>query len=130
MEETDLALDARREGDTGRARLQFQQAYELESKAALRLADNMEAEPSRSVLLRSAATLALDCRLLREAEMLICTALAGHPPEPIAEELRDLLDQVHFDRHLDFKGITLSDEEIQLSIDGGDVGPGIAPTDV
>lgn len=129
MEHTDFALDAQRKGDADGARLQFQRAYELESQAALRLADKLDAEPSRSVLLQSAASLALDCKLFREAEMLICKALSGNPPETIAEELRNLLEQVHFDRHLQLRGVNLTDEEFQLSIDGDDVGPGIATTD-
>ncbi|HEX5271222.1 MAG TPA: hypothetical protein VFW33_12065, partial [Gemmataceae bacterium] len=55
-------------------------------------------EPTRSVLHRSAASLALECGEYREAERLIATALAGSPPETIAEELRDLLHRVYFDR--------------------------------
>jgi hypothetical protein len=35
---------------------------------------------------------------LREAERLIAVALSGDPPDEIAEELRDLLEQVYFDR--------------------------------
>ena len=48
-------------------------------------------EPTRSVLHRSAATLAVECSELREAEKLIGRALAGNPPDDIANELRDLL---------------------------------------
>jgi hypothetical protein len=43
-----------------------------------------------------AASLALECGALREAERLIAVALSGNPPEEIAEELRDLLEQVYF----------------------------------
>ena len=50
----------------------------------------------RSVLHRSAASLALECGALREAERLIAAALSGDPPDEIAEELRDLLEQVYF----------------------------------
>jgi hypothetical protein len=55
------------------------------------VADQFNLEPTRSVLHRSAAALALECSELREAERLIGRALAGNPPEEIANELRDLL---------------------------------------
>jgi hypothetical protein len=107
MEQTDLALDARLKGDGNQALLHFHEAFKLESKAAEMLANDFAAEPTRSVLLRSAASLALDCKLIPEAERLICTALIGRPPAEIAEELRDLLEQVHFQRHLEVRGIAL-----------------------
>ncbi len=128
MERTDLALAARRNGQKDEALAYFRQAYQLEAKAAQSFAAHMDAEPNRSVLFRSAASLALDCNLTAEAEKLICAALAGDPPGEIAEELRDLLGQVHFQRHLELRGITLHDDEVQLAIDGEAIGYGIAPT--
>jgi len=53
-------------------------------------------EPTRSVLHRSAATLALECGALCDPERLIAVALSGDPPAEIAEELRDLLEPVYF----------------------------------
>jgi hypothetical protein len=51
------------------------------------------------VLHRSAASLAIECAQLREAERLIGRALAGNPPADIADELRDLLlDAVYSQR--------------------------------
>ena len=52
-------------------------------------------EPLFSMLHRSAATLALDCGELRQAEKLIAAALAQEPPEFLAAELRDLLERAH-----------------------------------
>jgi hypothetical protein len=52
-------------------------------------ADQLDLEPTRSVLHRS--TLALECDELREAERLISRVLSGFPPIDIAEELRNLL---------------------------------------
>ena len=52
-------------------------------------------EPSRSVLLRSAASLAFECHELREAERLASQALGGEPPSEIAQELRELLRRVY-----------------------------------
>lgn len=125
MERTDLALAARQRGDVDTQASLFREAYELESKAAS-LANDLP-EPTRSVLLRSAASLALDCDLFVEAEKLICTALAGAPPAEIADELRDSLEQVNFKRHLRLRGITLHGDEVQMSIAGSAIGYGIAP---
>jgi hypothetical protein len=130
MDKTDLALDAKLKGESDRALSFFREAFELESRAAYMLANDSGAEPTRSVLLRSAASLALDCNLLLESEKLICTALIGSPPDEIAEELRDLLEQVHFMRHLELRGVALQEDEIQMSIAGKAVGYGIAPTNV
>ena len=127
MEQTDLALAARHHGDEALALRHFRKAYELEAQAAAAYATRLDAEPTRSVLFRSAATLALDCRLLPEAEKLVCTALSGNPPDNIADELRDLLEQIYFERHLALRGIELQPDEIQMSIAGKAVGFGIAP---
>jgi hypothetical protein len=129
MEQTDLALAARQQGDQVNALLYFRKAYSLEAQAAAALINRLDAEPTRSVIFRSAATLALDCKLLGEAEKLVCTALIGNPPEQLADELRDLLEQIHFERHLALRGIELQPDEIQMSIAGKEVGYGIAPTE-
>jgi hypothetical protein len=51
------------------------------------------------VLHRSAASLAVECLQLREAERLIRRALAENPPLDIADELRNLLlDEVYSQR--------------------------------
>ena len=91
-------------GDHSSARQAFRKAMELEREAACAAGDT---EPDRSVLFRSAGSLALNCDELRTAEQLLAHGLSGEPPEEIAEEIRDLLEQVHFRRHLDLRGLTL-----------------------
>jgi hypothetical protein len=130
MERVDLALSAKSQGETELAHAFFREAYELESKAALSLRSDIEAEPTRSVSLRSAATIALDCGLTDDAEKLLCFALSGNPPVDIAEELRDLWERVNFQRHLELRGISLHEDDIQMSIAGRGIGFGIAPADV
>jgi hypothetical protein len=88
----------RRLGGAEGARTQLRLAMEQERRAAELAAPDFALEPTRSVLHRSAATLALWCGDYREAERLIAVALAGNPPETVAEELRDLLEQMYFDR--------------------------------
>jgi len=93
MEHSDLALLERRKGDEGAAMRHVRSAYELEAKAAKALVNDLTAEPARSVLFRSAATLARECGLFADAEKLIREELAGAPPTAIADELHELLEQ-------------------------------------
>jgi hypothetical protein len=98
MRLADQASDLRRRGQELEANARLRQALEQERRAAELAAADLALEPTRSVLHRSAATLAWQCGEYREAERLISTALSGSPPETIAEELRDLLLQVYFEQ--------------------------------
>ncbi|MGF1478750.1 MAG: hypothetical protein ACFB4I_04595 [Cyanophyceae cyanobacterium] len=69
------------------------QAFEKEAQAAALVADNLTAEPTRSVLHRSAAALAIDCGDFSQAQRLIQTGLAGTAPQEIAGELTNLLEE-------------------------------------
>jgi hypothetical protein len=129
MELVDEAVFARARRERERAGDLLRQAYENERQAATMVADSVELEPTRSVLLRSAASLALECGEPREAERLIAIALAGNPAEQLIEELRDLLEQVYFQRHLALRGIALDPTEFQLSIAGQAIGFGMAESE-
>ena len=122
------AAAERRRGFYDRALELTRQAFELEGVAAREIENQLDFEPTRSVLHRSAASLALECHEVREAERLIGRALSGSPPDEIAEELRDLLEDVYFHRHLSLRGVVLQPDELQLSLEGNAVGFGIAPT--
>jgi hypothetical protein len=98
MRLADQASDLRRRGQEPGANTRLRQALEYERRAAELVAPDLALEPTRSVLHRSAATLAWRCGEYREAERLIATALSGTPPEMMAEELRDLLLQVYFEQ--------------------------------
>lgn len=126
MEHAEQALLARSRGESETAMELFLAAFRLEKAAADLLADKLDLEPSRSILHRSAAALALDCGETREAEKLVAQALVGMPPEDVADELRDLLEQANFMRHLRVRGVTLEPREVQLSVAGPAVGSGIA----
>lgn len=91
MELVDQAVLARQAGNPVKVSKLAQAAFEKERAAADLVASQLELEPTRSVLHRSAATLAVECGMLRDAERLIGRALAGNPPKDIANELRDLL---------------------------------------
>lgn len=123
MELADLGLRNRSRGNSERALAYFEQALEFELAAISEVNDSDQL--AWSLLHRSAGTLALDCRDFRQAEQITARALAGEPHPDIAEELRDLLDQIYFQRHLDLKGIVLQHDELQLSLAGQEVGNGV-----
>jgi hypothetical protein len=91
MELAEKAFVLRRQSKGDEARALSYQAFLLEKQAA----ENAQTEPTRSVFYRSAATLVRDCGEYREAERLIAAALCGDPPEAIADELRQLLNEVY-----------------------------------
>lgn len=122
----DLAEEARRTGDKEKCRALTVEALNLESTAAWKIANDATMEPSRSILFRSAASLAIGVGETRIAEQMIAAALAGNPPPEIVEELRDLLEDVYFYRHLKVRGVTLAPGEFQMTLAGKAVGFGIA----
>lgn len=90
----DEANVARMHGDEEQARELLRRAFETEKQAAEQLADSYEHEPTRSILFRSAALLALDCGDYDGAERLAEAGLAGHPPDALAIQLHDIQAQI------------------------------------
>jgi hypothetical protein len=107
----------------------FNAAFSLEMQAAMQIQEKYDFEPSRSIMFRSAASLALNAGLFREAEKMIAIGLSGNPPEPIADELRDLYEDINFGRHLKVKGITLLENDVQLSLSGNSTSHGMIKAD-
>ena len=60
LQHVERALDAERDGDERTARSAREEAFYAEAEAALAL-DDETSEPTRSLIYRSAATLAIDC---------------------------------------------------------------------
>ena len=123
MDLAEEAVLARLAGDQEKFEKLSRDAWCHEVAAIKELTEHTE--PLFSMLHRSAATLALDCGELRQAEKLTAAALAQEPPEFLAEELRDLLERANFERHLRLKGISLERGEIQFSLSGPAVGNGM-----
>jgi len=88
------AFAAQRAGNFEQYLVMSRQAFEKEKAAAWLLFDQFDAEPTRSVLFRSAAQLAFNCGLVRETEQLVAAALVGNPPAEIMRELRQLSKSV------------------------------------
>jgi len=113
MDLAEAAAVARLRGEIKQATQLTRQAFEQETQAANLIAGVLDAEPTRSVLHRSAASLAIECGELRAAERLIATALSGNPPPEIAEELKDLFIQINLSQYLKRQGIDIDIKELQ-----------------
>ncbi|MGB3851410.1 MAG: hypothetical protein WA958_15685 [Tunicatimonas sp.] len=130
IEYADLAFIKRFNGQLNEALNLFSQAFQLEKEAALQAQKENIGEPTISVLLKSAASLAMSADNLADAEKLICLALYGDPPTEIAEELRNLLEELYFQRHLKLQGISINPTELQLVIAGPGIGYGMAKSEL
>jgi hypothetical protein len=113
MDLAEAAAVARLRGALELAAQFTRQAFEQETQAAALIASALDAEPTRSVLHRSAASLAIECGELRMAERLIATALSGNPPAEIAEELKDLFIQINLSQYLKRQGINIDIQELR-----------------
>ena len=129
MDIAEAAFDARRRSPES-ARALFRQALELEAKAAMLLADQADYEPTRSVVFRSAASLALNCGDLPQARRLAIQGISGNPPREIADELGDIFQQANQEYHLSLQGIALDPCEMQMSLAGNMVGSGVIPSEL
>jgi len=90
MTAAEQAFVARAAGDNAQAEKLFQKAFRQEREAALALHHRHDAEPTRSILFRSAATLALDIEDYEAARELAAKGLEGAPPANITAELKRL----------------------------------------
>lgn len=90
MELADQADSAKQQGSNTEAKDLYFEAFKYERAAAMEFENQLEVEPTRSVLFRSAATLALECEKLEEAQEMIGRGLSGSPPEEIKNELQNL----------------------------------------
>ncbi|MDX2243350.1 MAG: hypothetical protein NW224_21935 [Leptolyngbyaceae cyanobacterium bins.302] len=113
MDLAEAAAVARLRGASEEAVQLMRQAFEQETQAAALIASILDAEPTRSVLHRSAASLAVECGEIRTAERLITTALSGNPPAEIAEELKDLFIQINLSQYLKRQGIDIDIKDLQ-----------------
>lgn len=130
IELADLAFIYKFKGLNDEAKALFEEAFSFEKSAAFSAREENIGEPTVSVLLKSAASLALNFEGYKDAEKLICLALSGEPPFEIAEELRNLLEDVYFQRHLNLQGISLNATELQLVIAGKGIGYGMAKSEL
>jgi hypothetical protein len=87
------ALVLKLKGQTGFLDM-YAEAFEYEKKAAMIFLNALDSEPKRSIMFRSAASLAIQCGKFSEAEQMIEMGLAGNPPVEIITELAILKEQI------------------------------------
>ena len=113
MDLAEMVQVAKLRGNFTLAEQLSREALEKEILAAEVLAADFTAEPTRSVLYRSAASLAIDCGEIHTAERLILCALSGNPPQEIAEELKDLFVQINIQKYFARRGIAFDEAKLQ-----------------
>lgn len=90
----EASLIARRAGDETRMRGLLTEALKLECAAADSVADDHTLEPTRSLLHRSAASIALQNFDTKTAIRYVNTGLEGDPPAEVKSELEKLSEQI------------------------------------
>lgn len=115
MDLAELADVAKLRGEKEEYRRLLAQALEKAIAAADEIAPKTDAEPTRSIIHRSAASLAVELGRVKEAERLLAVALAGEPPAGVAEELRDLFVQINLPSYFERRGLLLDMERWELS---------------
>jgi tetratricopeptide (TPR) repeat protein len=95
MAKVKLANEALKGNDPFAYENMLADALQLEKEAAYLLANEYDSEPTRSVLFRSAASIANNLGEYADAIELIKTALKGNPHYEVREELLELLDEVN-----------------------------------
>lgn len=124
------AFAAQRKGDADSARNLFLRALELEIQAAEAFPQTHEAEPTRSILYRSAASMAFNAKEYDLAEQLVARGLSGYPPPEIKVELRALQEDVNFRHHVAIQDAELPDNQMQIMLKGDATGYGVIPVDL
>lgn len=119
-----LALVAREHGDIDQAEELARQALDFEASAADLIVYSEASEPTRSILYRSAASLAIQCKEFGLAIKLVAKGLSGYPPKEIELELKGLYEQANFEDHLRLRNVVLEEDDFQLSMAGDAVGFG------
>jgi hypothetical protein len=129
MDLAERSMIARAQGKDEAAKKHLTEALRKEEMAARLAVEKGVPEPTRTILLKSAAHLAVDAGEIRLAERLIGTALAGDPPEELAEELRSAFEEIWFHRHLDLRGVELHSNDLQMVMVGDAIAPGMVASD-
>ncbi len=88
------ALLAARAGDSEKSRRLFSMALDKEAAAADSVAAEYTLEPTRSILHRSAASIALRIGDVQQAKQLVAAGLAGSAPAEIRREMEVLREQI------------------------------------
>ena len=132
MKAYDAALASRRAGDETLFEKNISEALDAEEGAAQDFAKNHGLEPSRSILFRSAATIAMTACAFERALVLASAGLStnGVPTEVRAELVALVKDANYRLNILQTSNIVIGDESLLLSLEGGAVGNGMVRQEV
>jgi hypothetical protein len=114
MELAEMAQVAKLRNNLDLAAQLSRQAFEKERLATELIAGDLGAEPTRLILYRSAATLAIDYGEIQSAERLIAVALSGNSPTEIADELKDLFVQMNIQKYFARRGMVFDEANLQI----------------
>ena len=93
MDLAENAFLAQQKGDKTAFVQLSKEAFLLEKAAAMLLQNQLDAEPSRSILFKSAAFLAFDAQEFQECRDMITYTLLGKPDTTIKAEMNQLFDE-------------------------------------
>ena len=88
------AIMARVWNDETKAQMLYKQSFDLEREAAYIYAERFDKEPIRSILYRSAASLAIECLLYQEADLLIQQGQSSQTPIDVMDDFQELKDKM------------------------------------
>jgi len=123
----DEARQAERNGDRKEFIELLRTACNLEQQAARSLEPLPESEPTRTVLFRSASSLAFQAEDYQQACTLAFDGLTGSSPEEHAAELLEIVAEAKFRLHLIAQNFQVPTSEITLTVRGPHVSVGMAP---
>ena len=88
------ATMARIWNDEPKAQTLYKESFGLEREAAFIYSERFDKEPIRSILYRSAASLAVECHLYQEADLLIQQGLSSSTPSDVMKDFRELKEKI------------------------------------
>jgi hypothetical protein len=88
------ATMARIWNDETKAQTLYKESFGLEREAAYIYAERFDKEPIRSILYRSAASLAIECLMYQEADLLIQQGQSNDTPPDVMDDFQDLKDKM------------------------------------
>jgi len=119
------AIVLRHDGNDNIAKEKYKEAFALESKAAELVSQKNNCEPTRSILYRSAASLAYQSDDFHSSLNLIGKCLSGNPTPKIHNEIRALYENVNFKMYLNQKKMILTDEGLDFHLIGNQISDGL-----
>jgi hypothetical protein len=127
MENWSLAYIARNSGDMSQFAAYSKDAFLLAVQAAEMLSTRFDAEPTRSIVCKMVAEIALQIGDTGAAIKYSAMGLSGQPYDDIALDLHGIMQNATHHIHYKVKGLVLSNDEMQISFTGDAVGYGYIP---